>query len=130
MRLLLTIVLVLAIIPMAGCREQKTDDIATLPPLSEFDAGPVYGTAETDAAVDVAPQPIGDRTSVAPVEPVAPPPPPPPAAPKVHVVARDDTIWRIAVRYYGDGQRWREIVAANGNIDPKKLAIGQRLVLP
>ena len=128
MRILLAMVLALAMIPMAGCRKQKTDDIATLPPLSEFDAGPVYGTAETGPTVDVAPQPIVDTTSVAPVQPVASPPPP--VAPKVHVVARGDTIWSIALRYYGDGQRWREIAAANGNIDPKKLAVGQRLILP
>ena len=25
---------------------------------------------------------------------------------------------------------WRDIVAANGNIDPKKLAVGQQLILP
>lgn len=127
MRILLAMVLVLAMIPMAGCTKQKTDDIATLPPLSEFDTGPVYGTSETGTAVDVAPQPIVDTTSVEPVQPVAPPPPP---ALKVHVVARGDTIWSIALRYYGDGQRWRDIAAANGNVDPKKLAIGQRLILP
>lgn len=138
MRILLAIVLVLAMIPMAGCMKQKTDDIATLPPLSEFDAGPVYGTGETGTTIDVGPQPIVDTTSpdmsttsVEPIEPVAPPPPPPPPpAPKVHIVARGDTVWNIAVRHYGDGQRWRDIVAANGNIDPKKLAVGQRLILP
>ncbi len=129
MRILLAMVLILAMIPMAGCRKQKTDDISTLPPLSEFDAGPVYGTTETGTVVEVAPQPVVDTTSVAPIQPVAPPPPPP-AAPKVHVVARGDTIWSIALRYYGDGQRWRDIAAANGNIDPKKLAIGQRLIVP
>ena len=123
MRTLLATVLVLAMICMAGCRKQQTGDIDTLPPMVEFDTGPVYGSADVGDAPNVDPEPVMvDRSqAVAPAQP---------AASNVHVVARGDTLWNIAVRYYGDGQRWRDIAAANGNLNPSKMAVGQRLVLP
>ena len=131
MRALIVTILAIGIVSMAGCRKQRTDDLATVPPGPDFDAAPVYGSVDMDTDVDLAPQPVEDvlepillEQTPQPVTPVQP------VAPSVHVVARGETLWRIAVRYYGDGQRWRDIAAANGNIDPKKLAVGQRLVLP
>lgn len=41
-----------------------------------------------------------------------------------------DTLWGIAHRHYGDGQRWRRIADANGVRDPKRLQIGVVLKLP
>lgn len=49
----------------------------------------------------------------------------------VYVVRSGDSLWRIAERFYGDGDRYPEILAANGldggdsNIDP-----GDELVIP
>jgi len=48
----------------------------------------------------------------------------------VHIVQRGDTLWSIAARYYGDGQRWRDIGRANGITNEHRLRIGQRLQLP
>jgi nucleoid-associated protein YgaU len=48
----------------------------------------------------------------------------------VHVVQRGETLWSIAVRYYGDGQRWRDIARVNDLADGNRLAAGQRLRLP
>lgn len=59
--------------------------------------------------------------------PVAPAPEPIPAT---YTVRRGDTLWSIAQRTYGDGQRWREIIAANPGLDPTKLRIGQQIVVP
>lgn len=47
-----------------------------------------------------------------------------------HTVARGETLWAIAVRYYGDGNRWTAIAQANGIRDPRRLAVGQVLTIP
>ena len=52
--------------------------------------------------------------------------------PITHVIRKDDTLWSLAVRYLGDGHRWREIMDANADIvtDPHKLPIGGKLIIP
>jgi membrane-bound lytic murein transglycosylase D len=44
-----------------------------------------------------------------------------------HVVARGETLGQIAGRY---GVALRDLSASNGNVDPRRLQIGQRLVIP
>ncbi len=46
-----------------------------------------------------------------------------------HTVKKNDTLWAIAVKYYGDGTKWAQIAAKNGVKDPKKLQIGKVLTL-
>lgn len=48
---------------------------------------------------------------------------------KTHTVARGDTLWEIACRYYGSGNRWKELAERNGVTDPRKLQIGTVLEL-
>lgn len=45
-------------------------------------------------------------------------------------VARNDSLWKIAVREYGDGYKWTEIAKANNLKNPGLLEIGQKLILP
>lgn len=54
------------------------------------------------------------------------------AAARSHVVQPGDTLSRIAQRYYGNGRRWNEILAANKAVipNPDRLAIGTTLVIP
>lgn len=53
--------------------------------------------------------------------------------PATHTVQEDDTLWNIAVEYYGEGVRWQEILNANTEIlgvDGALLSPGQVLTLP
>ena len=50
--------------------------------------------------------------------------------PKNVTVVKGDTLWDIAVKYYGDGGKWKKIAEANGVTDPKKLKIGTVLEIP
>jgi N-acetylmuramoyl-L-alanine amidase CwlA len=61
----------------------------------------------------------------------APAPTPKPAPVEItHKVVKGDTLWSLAVRYLGDGQKWRAIQALNGGIDPRRLRIGSVLKIP
>lgn len=47
-----------------------------------------------------------------------------------YLVQAGDTLSEIAEEQLGTSQRWRDIVAANQGLDPKRLKVGQRLMLP
>ena len=50
-----------------------------------------------------------------------------------HTVKQGDTLWSLAVKHLGSGQRWPEIQALNGGsekCDPYKLRIGSTLKIP
>jgi len=51
---------------------------------------------------------------------------------RTHTVKKGDTLFRIALKYYGDGSRWREILAANRAVlkDPRDLKPGMKLTVP
>lgn len=53
-----------------------------------------------------------------------------PATGGTETVNSKTTLWSLAVKYYGDGNQWTKISAANGNIDPKKLQEGMVLTIP
>lgn len=50
----------------------------------------------------------------------------------VHVVQSGETLGQIALRYYGDANRWQAIYDANrGQLtSPSALAVGMRLTIP
>ncbi|WP_277965797.1 LysM peptidoglycan-binding domain-containing protein [Streptomyces sp. AV19] len=41
-----------------------------------------------------------------------------------------DTLWAVAERFYGDGNRYRDIAAANGIDNPDAVEVGQVLTIP
>lgn len=71
--------------------------------------------------------------AVGPVAPPPPPPPPPPTQqPRTHTVVRTDCLWKIALRFYGNGALWPRIYDANrGQIkNPNLIYPGQVFVIP
>ncbi len=52
---------------------------------------------------------------------------------RVHLVARHDTLFALARRYYaGDASRWKDIYEANRTriSDPNQIRVGQKLTIP
>ncbi|MHC5209762.1 MAG: LysM peptidoglycan-binding domain-containing protein [Planctomycetota bacterium] len=49
------------------------------------------------------------------------------SAPGTHVVAKGETLSDIAKRHLGSAQRWKDLLAMNPGVDPKKLKPGQVL---
>jgi nucleoid-associated protein YgaU len=47
-----------------------------------------------------------------------------------YVVQSNDSLWKIAAKTLGDGERWREIAELNPDIDPDVLVVGATLRLP
>jgi len=49
-----------------------------------------------------------------------------------HIVAPQETLYRLAVMYYGDGKQWQKIYYANRKriADPSDLPVGIRLIIP
>ncbi len=45
-------------------------------------------------------------------------------------VVRDDNLWSIAVRAYGDGYKWVEIAKANKLVNPNVIHAGNKFTLP
>lgn len=47
-----------------------------------------------------------------------------------YIVAKSDSLWKIAVKVYADGYKWTEIANANGLSNPDHIEVGQELILP
>ncbi len=57
-------------------------------------------------------------------------PAPSPTEARVYVVKEGDTLWGLALKFYGDGERYRDIAEAN-NLDPEApLKPGMKIILP
>jgi nucleoid-associated protein YgaU len=80
------------------------------------------------AEPEVAPAAV--ETPVEPAAPAAPPPPPPPPAPRTHTVVSGDTLWAIAEKFYGDGNKYQVIADASGIANPDLIHPGQVLTIP
>jgi len=112
---------------VAGCEVADKPTLETVPPppalqTSSQSTGPVFiddsaGTTSADAM---------QSTSVEPVilEPT------PIVQSTTYTVQKGDTLWKIARNHYGSGTRWVDIRDANPGLNPTKLAVGQKIVLP
>jgi uncharacterized protein len=94
--------------------------VAAVAPRTKAEAAP-----EKEAAARPSPQerPTAEATPKQAVKGKA-------TLPAHYTVVKGDSPWRIAVKLYHDGSRWREIVAANPGFDFRRLKPGQALQLP
>ena len=121
MRHFLTLAVLAGAIGLFGCKKKPQEDLATLypPPASEL-----------ESPIQPAPEPPLSPEPVATVPPSALLPLPAPTGRRTYTIQPRDTLWSIARRYYGHGNRWPEIAQANPGIVPEKLRIGQTIVVP
>lgn len=49
---------------------------------------------------------------------------------KVHKVEKNETLWKIAVTYYGDGFKWVDIATENKLENASQIEVGQELIIP
>jgi nucleoid-associated protein YgaU len=100
---------------------------------TETDAPPTASDQPADSGV------VGDAGRIpdaaeapAEAEPAAAhetaPPAPEPA--QTYTVASGDTLWAIAERFYGDGNKYQQIADASGIADPDLIQPGQVLTIP
>ncbi len=119
MRTWVTLSVLALAIGMTGCKKKSPPPLVHVPP-------PESG--HSDAFIEMSSQPVTVADPVTYAEPS--PPPRPVSAPSQYTIRRGDTLWSIAQRVYHDGQRWREILAANPGLQPTKMRVGQVIVLP
>jgi nucleoid-associated protein YgaU len=102
----------------------KTDTTEAPPSTPEPEAAaPEVVPAAEEAP---APPPVPEPEPAAP----PPPPPPPPPAPRTYTVVSGDTLWAIAERFYGDGNKYHQIANASGISNPDLIHPGQVLTIP
>lgn len=49
---------------------------------------------------------------------------------KTHTVVKNDTLWGIAKKYYGNGAQYPKIASANGVLNPNLIYPGQVFIIP
>lgn len=95
--------------------------------------GPAWSSkTETDAPPPPAPEVATEVAPAAAEEPIPapPPPPPPPPAARTYTVVSGDTLFAIAQRFYGDGNKYPQIAAASNISNPDLIHPGQVLTIP
>jgi nucleoid-associated protein YgaU len=88
--------------------------MSNLPPMYATDPTPAPAPAITTVS---APAPTIDPTPTA-------------STPRTHRVAAGESPYSISQLVYGSGRYYKKIMAANPNIDPHRLKIGQILIIP
>lgn len=53
-----------------------------------------------------------------------------PKSGNIEIVNSKITLWGLAKKYYGSGEKWKKISEANGGINPKKLREGMKILIP
>lgn len=113
-----------------GCQEDPAPVTQVPPPVTYDDSG--IGAYDP---VVVAPAPgMQGQNTHGQVQP-APAPVPVTGIPQVaqgqtYTIQENDTLWAIASRVYGDGQRWVDIAQANPSLDPTRMSVGKVITLP
>ncbi len=96
--------------------------IDPMPPIGANPA-PLPPVTRPTPLVGPDPRPMTDVTPITPA-------PAAPVAGGTYVIKKGDTFIKIAREVYGDPSRMKDIAAANSGVDPRKLKIGQTIILP
>lgn len=91
---------------------------------------PAAPAAATTAPVTVAPATTAPAASAPADAAPATKAVDPPKTPATHVIVAGDTLWDLAKTYYGNATQWHKLVAANRNIKPHHLLVGEKLRIP
>ncbi|MFB2550200.1 5'-nucleotidase C-terminal domain-containing protein [Ensifer soli] len=119
--------------------EPQTADPSATTPAGEAATPPAATTTTEPQATTTEPQATTTEPQATTTEPQAASPTTEPAADTAtadqpadlkHVIAAGDTLWDLAVRFYGDGTLWPTISEANGKPEPRRLPIGAELDIP
>ncbi len=121
------------------------DDVpASVRPLGYGNNDPVFATAPapgTPGSSASATEPVAFGRLSAPAEVrILTTPSTSPAAPRAavsntagqrtHVIQKGDSYWKLAKQYYGKGIRFTDIQKANPSKNPKKLQVGDTIIIP
>jgi nucleoid-associated protein YgaU len=101
------------------------------PPLPEYPPapGPSAATPAADERAPVAPPALGSAPTP-PAVAAVPAPAAPVASVRTYTVQPGDTLSKIAGVVYGDRNAYHRLLAANSQLDPKRLKIGQVIQVP
>ena len=121
-------VLVIAVVTMIAAPHAQPTAFAEpsnpAPPPAATVSAPQHPTTMAAVAAPAAHPDPGERASEAPTRKTGE------QRHHIHVVERGDWLWNLADQYLGDGARWKDIAAANPGINPDRIDIGQRLLIP
>lgn len=118
----------LALGTITGCKQEPVEVADVPPPPETYEPAPLPPVTIDQGDTDWQ---AGEPGAAGPqVDPVPVAPPPPVGGQQTYTVRKGDTLWSIATRVYGDGQKWVDIAQANPTLDPQKMAVGQQIVLP
>ncbi len=96
-------------------------------------AGPPISLAPAGSGDSAASSAIADAPPESPPPQAEPPKPSPAPSIRHHTVAKGDTLFNLAQKYYGNRSKWRDIYAANRDVLPSEnatLKIGVELKIP
>ena len=119
------------VVVLTGCADKKTEE-------GTINTGEERAMYYTEPATDT-PATEYEPADVQVADATTPPSymeeidePPTRAAVRYHVVAKKDTLYSLARKYYGDQSRWKDIYKANRDkiANPNLIYVGQRLVIP
>lgn len=110
---------------LGGCQKKSSDGVGTNPDVTDLDTA--SRSAPPPSSYSPEPMYADALTTQTPVGPGAAPTG---GGGQRYQVQRGDTLYSLALRYYGDGKQWQRIASANPGLTPQNLKAGQTIVIP
>lgn len=113
------------LVSTVGCQEPQPKEDVQKPEAQTATMQPDYYASDPAAQVSTGSY-GGDSYTAQPAYSASP------AGGQTHVVAKGDTLYGLARKYYNDQRRWKDIQQANSDriSDPNVIFVGQELVIP